>query len=165
METSKRPTLHCSREDERTAGAAQLSAEVFHTDGYILVDEAERGFVDTKAGSERSTIELTLDRSFEDRGRVFVRGSIFGESRENGTPLQTNRTHIRQLAIGGDWASALAGAFSARVYVGAQIYDQDFSAIARGSKQRDSDAKPASARPTDWRSRFSGRGRRVPFKR
>lgn len=109
---------------------AQLSAEVFHTDGYILVDEAQRGIVDTKAGSERSTVELTLDRSFENRGRVFVRGSIFGESRENGTPLQTNRTHIRQLATGGDWASAPAGAFSARVYVGAQIYDQDFSAIA-----------------------------------
>lgn len=109
---------------------AQLSAEAFHTDGYILVDEPERGLVDTKAGSERSTVELTLDRSFADRGRVFVRGSIFGESRENGTPLQTNRTHIRQLAVGGDWASALAGAFSARVYAGAQVYDQDFSAIA-----------------------------------
>ncbi|MFY9608439.1 MAG: TonB-dependent receptor, partial [Blastocatellia bacterium] len=109
---------------------AQLSAEAFHTDGYILADESERGLVDTKAGSERSTVELTLDRSFEDRGRVFVRGSIFGETRENGTPLQTNRTHIRQLAIGGDWLSALAGSFSARVYGGAQVYDQDFSAIA-----------------------------------
>ena len=109
---------------------AQLAAETFHTDGYILVDEAERGSVDTRAGSERSTIDLTLDRSFEDRGRVFVRGSIFGESRENGTPLQTNRTHIRQLAVGGDWQSALAGAFSARVYGGTQTYDQDFSAIA-----------------------------------
>ena len=114
----------------RNNWGAQLSAEAFHTDGYILVDEAERGLVDTKAGSERSTVELTLDRSFENKGRVFVRGSLFGESRENGTPLQTNDTHIRQLAVGGDWQSALAGLFSARVYGGSQTFDQGFSSIA-----------------------------------
>ena len=92
-----------------------------------------------------------------------MRGSIFGESRENGTPLQTNRTHIRQLAIGGDWASALAGAFSARLYVGAQVYDQDFSAIApdrnRATLTR-SQRVPAqqTGLTLQWR-------RRVPFKR
>ena len=109
---------------------AQLAAEAFHTDGYILVDEAERGLVDTRAGSERSTVELTLDRSFENAGRVFVRGSLFSESRENGTPLQTNDTYIRQLAVGGDWQTASAGLFSARVYGGSQTFDQGFSAIA-----------------------------------
>ncbi|MEK6301701.1 MAG: TonB-dependent receptor [Acidobacteriota bacterium] len=114
----------------RNGWGAQLSAEAFHTDGYILVDEADRGLVDIKAGSERSTVELTVDRSFADRGRVFVRGSLFSESRENGTPLQTNDTYIRQLAVGGDWQSALAGLFSARVYGGSQTFDQGFSAIA-----------------------------------
>ena len=110
--------------------SAQLTAEVFHTDGYIIVDERERGPVDVRAGSEHTTLDLTLERSLSDKGRVFVRGSIFGESRENGTPLQTNRTHIRQLSMGSDWQSQSLGAFSLRAYGGAQIFDQDFSAIA-----------------------------------
>lgn len=110
--------------------SAQLSAEVFHTDGYIIVDEPERGPVDVKAGSEHTTLDLKLERSLSDKGRVFVRGSIFGESRENGTPLQTNDTYIRQLAAGGDWQSQSLGSFSLRAYGGAQIFDQGFSAIA-----------------------------------
>jgi outer membrane receptor protein involved in Fe transport len=110
--------------------SAQLAAEAFHTDGYIIVDEGERGPVDVRAGSEHTTLDLTVERSLSDKGRVFVRGSIFGESRENGTPLQTNRTHIRQLAIGSDWQSQALGSFSLRAYGGAQIFDQDFSAIA-----------------------------------
>ena len=109
---------------------AQLAAEVFHTDGYVIVDERERGPVDTRAGGEHTTLDLTLERLLSDKGRVFARGSLFGESRENGTPLQTNRTHIRQLALGADWQSQRLGSFSARAYGSAQVYDQDFSAIA-----------------------------------
>jgi outer membrane receptor protein involved in Fe transport len=110
--------------------SGQLAAEAFHTDGYTIVDERERGPVDTRAGSERTTLDLTLERALADKGRVFARGSLFGESRENGTPLQVNRTHIRQLAIGADWQSPALGSFSARSYVGTQVFDQDFSAIA-----------------------------------
>ncbi|HET8677339.1 MAG TPA: TonB-dependent receptor, partial [Blastocatellia bacterium] len=54
----------------------------------------------------------------------------YGESRENGTPLQQNRTHIRQIALGGDWQSQNAGSLTARVFASSQIFDQDFSAIA-----------------------------------
>lgn len=110
--------------------AAKLSAEDFHTDGYVLVDETQRGQVDTKAGAEHKTVELTLERLISDRGRVFVRGSIFDEARENGTPLQTNNTYIRQVSIGSDLQSVRAGSFSARVFALTEIYNQDFTAIA-----------------------------------
>jgi outer membrane receptor protein involved in Fe transport len=123
---------------------AQLAAEAFHTDGYILVDDVERGRVDTKAGGEHSDVELTIDRMFSgDQGRIFARGSIFGESRENGTPLQINRTHIRQLALGTDWQSQVAGSFAGRFYGGTQVYDQTFSAIAA---DRNSEALTRSQR-------------------
>ncbi len=112
--------------------AAQLSAEAFHTDGYVLVDEAERGRVDTKAGAEHTTLDLTLERLISDRGRVFVRGSIFDESRENGTPLQTNNTHLRQVSVGSDLQSAHAGSLSARAFALTEIYNQDFTSIAAG---------------------------------
>ncbi|MGH7948963.1 MAG: TonB-dependent receptor, partial [Candidatus Binataceae bacterium] len=107
-----------------------LSAERFRTDGYILVEEQSRGVVDTQAGSEHSTAEVTLERKTSERSRVFARGSLLHESRRNGTPLQTNRTHFRQLALGGDWQSDAAGTFSLRAYGGPQVYDQTFSAVA-----------------------------------
>lgn len=110
--------------------SGQIAAEVFHTDGYILVDENARGRVDTPAGGEHSTLDISLERLLADKGRVFVRGSIFGESRENGTPLQLNRTHIRQLAIGSDWQSQAVGAIAVRVYGSTQVFDQGFSSIA-----------------------------------
>ena len=110
--------------------AAQLSAEVFHTDGYVLVDEDERGLIDTKAGAKHKTLDLTLSRLFADRGRIFLRGSLFDESRENGTPLQTNNTYIRQVSLGTDLQSMRVGSFSARAFALSQIYNQDFTAIA-----------------------------------
>jgi outer membrane receptor protein involved in Fe transport len=123
--------------------AAQLSAEAFHTDGYVLVDESQRGSVDTKAGAEHKTVELTLERLFSDRGRVFVRGSIFDEARENGTPLQTNNAYIRQVAIGSDLQSVRAGSFSARAFALTEIYNQDFTAV---SADRTSEAFTRSQR-------------------
>ncbi|MEW6210373.1 MAG: TonB-dependent receptor [Acidobacteriota bacterium] len=110
---------------------ARISGEIFHTDGYIIVDENDRGAADTAAGSEHTSLDLTLERLFSS-GRVFLSGSVFGEERENGTPLQQNRTHIRQFAIGADWQSAQLGSFLIRGYASTQVFDQDFSAVAAG---------------------------------
>lgn len=109
---------------------AQLAVESFHTDGYVLVDDAERGRVDTKAGAEHTTFDATIERLISDKGRVFLRGQDFTESRENGTPLQTNSAHIRQVSLGSDVQSARAGSFSARAFALKEIYNQDFSSIA-----------------------------------
>jgi outer membrane receptor protein involved in Fe transport len=111
---------------------AQLAAEVFHTDGYILVDKDQRGRVDTKAGVEYTTLDLMLERFFADSGRIFIRGSLFGEDRENGTPLQTNQTYIRQFSAGADFKSQAIGDFALRSYIGSQVFDQGFSAVAAG---------------------------------
>jgi outer membrane receptor protein involved in Fe transport len=107
-----------------------LSAQVFHTDGYVLVDEDQRGRVDTAAGAEHSTIDLYVSRQVRESGRLFARGSVFGEARENGTPVQQNRTHIRQLAAGLEHSNSSVGSVAIRFYGGAQVFDQDFSAIA-----------------------------------
>src|SRR5437016_5522686 len=116
----------------RRAGrcAAGFDGEAFHTDGYVLVDPSARGRIDTPAGSDDRTADLRLDRLLSDRARVFVRGSLFGEARENGKPDERNRTHIRQLSAGADWQSERAGAFSARAYGGPEVFDQNFFAVA-----------------------------------
>jgi outer membrane receptor protein involved in Fe transport len=109
---------------------ALLSVEAFHTDGYVLVDDDERGVVDTKAGSEHTTVDLTLERLIADKGRVFLRGALFDESRENGTPQQNNSTYIRQLSAGTDLQYPRVGSFLARAFVFTEVYNQTFSAVA-----------------------------------
>ena len=109
---------------------AMLGLQNFHTDGYIVVDEKERGKIDTPAASEGYDVDLTLDRKIGELGRAFVRGSLFGEARDNGTPLQTNRTHVRQIAVGADWESKPVGVFSVRGFGGSEVFDQYFTSIA-----------------------------------
>lgn len=110
--------------------AASLAAESFRTDGYVLVPATERGTIDTSAGSRHAVINLQVERLFGDNQRVFAGTSYFGESRANGTPLQTNRTHIRQFNAGSDWQFARAGSISFRAYGATEVFDQNFTAIA-----------------------------------
>jgi outer membrane receptor protein involved in Fe transport len=110
--------------------AATFGAEVSHTEGYILVDRRERGPVDTPAGSRYLTADVTLERKVAETGRLFVRGALFGESRTNGTPLQTNRTHLRQMSAGADFQTGEYGHFTFRAYGGTQLFDQNFSAVS-----------------------------------
>lgn len=107
-----------------------LGAEISRTDGYIIVDEDERGPIDTPAGSRYSNANLKLERALGETGSIFLRGEIFGESRTNGTPLQTNRTHLRQLSAGANFDNKQLGSFNFRVYGGTQLFDQNFTAVS-----------------------------------
>ena len=107
-----------------------LATEVFSTDGYVLVSPTERGPVDTRARSRNLAGTIRIERWLGPNQHIFGTGSFFGESRKNGTPLQTNRTHIRQFSFGAEIASLKEGSFNARVYGGTQVYDQNFSAIS-----------------------------------
>ena len=109
---------------------ASLAAEIFSTRGYVFVSPAERGPVDTRAGSRHAVATIKIEKWLGKNQHVFGSSSFFGESRENGTPLQTNRTHIREFSFGGEVASIRSGDFSARCYGGTQVYDQTFSAIS-----------------------------------
>jgi outer membrane receptor protein involved in Fe transport len=109
---------------------ASVATEFFSTEGYVLVAPAERGPVDTRAGSRNVATNIKVERWFGKNQHIFGTGSFFGESRENGTPLQTNRTHIRQFSFGGDLVSLTSGSFTARVYGGTQVYDQNFSSVS-----------------------------------
>lgn len=108
---------------------ASASAEVFRTDGYIIVDENERGIVDTPANVSRAAANMRLERSFAERGRIFASAEYYGEKRNNGTPQQTNDTRLRQIVAGGDFNARKFGAFAGRIYGSAQTYHQSFSAV------------------------------------
>ena len=110
--------------------AVAASGEGFRTDGYIDVPQSVRGSVDTPVASRYGSGTLKVERLFSDRGRIFLEGSIYGENRKNGTPLQVNNSTIRQLAFGTDYNSDAAGLFTLRLYGGTQNYYQTFSSIA-----------------------------------
>jgi outer membrane receptor protein involved in Fe transport len=115
---------------QRNGWGARLAAEAFTTDGYVLVSEADRGAVDTPAGASHLNGVLTVDRRFSPTASAFVRGSFFGESRTNGTPLQANDTDLDEFSGGADFSSSGAGSFTIRAVYGDEAYHQTFSSLA-----------------------------------
>ncbi len=114
-----------------------FSTEAFRTDGYVPVEEASRGAVDTEAASRHLALDAAAERRVFGDGRVFLRGMAYGEDRENGTPLQVNDTRIGLVALGLDWGAPERGRGSVRLWGQAQDLDQSFSAVAPDRARED----------------------------
>jgi outer membrane receptor protein involved in Fe transport len=95
--------------------------------GYVLVPEDASGPVDTEAGVRHLTGSAAWELRPTVASRLTVTASAFGESRKNGTPLQTNDTDLRTLA-----ASWTASGLDASAWWQSQTYHQAFSAVAPG---------------------------------
>ena len=112
----------------------------FQTKGYRIVDKGKRGLADDFANSHNSNFSGRIGRDLGNYGSLFFKVSYFGEARNNGTPVQKNRTHFRQFAIGADFdvsknISRVSDSFSSsnlrfRAFGGTQGFDQKFSAVA-----------------------------------
>ncbi len=114
------------------SGRWQVNATgtMFQTRGYKLIEDQAIGPVDDHAGVRSSNFSAKLTRELREGVSIFVRPSYFGEVRANGTRLQTNRTHIRQLVFGGDLVGKAHGfRLDWRVFGGTQVYDQVFTAV------------------------------------
>src|SRR3954451_21335276 len=79
-----------------------IAADLFDTDGYVLVRPTQRGAVDVEATSRHTSLDATVRSEM-----AFVRASSYDETRGNGTPLTINDTHLRQLAAGFERVVAL----------------------------------------------------------
>ncbi len=100
------------------------------TGGYIPTAPALRGAVDVASNVNSRVGRLELRTATPDASRsAFVRGNVLAESRQNGTPLQTNGTNLWRYGAGGDIAGA-ASAGLLRVFGARETYRQSFSAIA-----------------------------------
>lgn len=107
-----------------------FGGQVFHTDGYILIPEDQRGAVDTRAGVSDATADLMVGRKIGANSLLFARGWYFNESRNNGTPVQINNTRIGQGALGANLDLGGAGSLTLRFYGDAERYNQTFSSVA-----------------------------------
>ena len=121
----------------------ETSADLSHTDGYILLPASQRGAVDTPADSEHATLTGSAGYKFSDRGRVFLNGGYFTEARHNGTAFQKNSTATGFGAVGIDSPIGSSSQISARVFGQAQGYDQTFSSVRSITAPRDTEV------PTD----------------
>jgi outer membrane receptor protein involved in Fe transport len=160
-------TLDLSSTVRGTTGpwSGRLSAQAFRTDGYVPVEEASRGAVDTEAASRHLAVDGTVERRAFGDGRVFVRGMAYGESRDNGTPLQVNETRIGLAAVGLDRGTPERGRLEARLWGETQVLEQDFSAVSADRSREDltrAQRVPASAfgASTQW-SRLLGEDHRL----
>jgi outer membrane receptor protein involved in Fe transport len=115
----------------------QGSADLFHSDGYILVPKVDRGSVDVPANSEHAALDFSVGHRLGSNGRVFVRGNYYNEARENGTTVQANDTRMAEGSVGIDKQLTTSDSVTARVYGDVQGYNQSFSSIA---STRDSEA-------------------------
>ena len=120
----------------RGAWGGRFSGQLFHTDGYVPVEEASRGAVDVAAWSRHAAGDASLERRIG-QGRLFARASAFGEDRGNGTPLQVNDTRVVVGALGADWGEAGRGAWTARGWGQSQLYHQSFSALSADRARED----------------------------
>jgi outer membrane receptor protein involved in Fe transport len=124
------PDLSLWAGGEKGNWESTFSGEVFHTDGYILVPEAQRGSVDTDAGSEHGTADLMIGRKIGSHSEIFARGWYFDDRRQNGTPDQTNNIRLGEGALGANLDLGTAGSLTLRFYGDAQTYHQGFSSVA-----------------------------------
>ncbi len=120
----------------RSGWSGFASGEWQSTDGYVIVkpqdnpaqaNPNEAGPVDIAATSEYRT--LYANGGYQaGTWRAGVRGTLFDETRGNGTPLTNNDTNARELS--GDLSGEAAGGFwQARGYGGTQRYNQSFSSV------------------------------------
>jgi outer membrane receptor protein involved in Fe transport len=118
-----------------------FAGEVFNTDGYVLIPEADRGPVDTRAGSEHGTADLMIGRKIGENSEIFARGSYLDETRQNGTPLQTNDTKLGQGVLGANLQLGSFGALTLRFYADIQTYHQGFSSVSSVVSNRDTETQ------------------------
>ena len=128
------PDLSLWAGGEKGGWFSTFGGEVFHTDGYYLVPSEDRGSIDTRANSEHGTADLTVGRKFGSQGQdeVFVRGLYFDDSRNNGTPYQTNSIRMGQSVIGANLQLGSFGTLTLRSYGVFETYHQGFSSVGAG---------------------------------
>ncbi len=109
---------------------ALAAANALTTGGYITTAPALRGTVDVPANveSQSGRLELRTPPSFAS-WTAFLRGNVMNESRDNGTPLQTNAARLWRY-VGGADADVHKMHSLLRLFGSREGYRQSFTSIA-----------------------------------
>jgi outer membrane receptor protein involved in Fe transport len=107
---------------------AIASGGAIGTDGFIQLAPNQRGPIDDNSNvhAQNGVVDLEHDR---DPLRLLVRGSVFNEARDNGTPYQKNGTRLWRYATGADWQAPHNALAVLRLYGSTEHYRQTFSSV------------------------------------
>src|SRR5258708_12439460 len=94
---------------------------------YFFVRASRRGGGGPPANSDHATLGAWAGYKLSDRGRIFLNGGYFTESRHNGTVAQKNSTATGFGALGLDTPIGSHDQISARLFGQAQDHDQTVS--------------------------------------
>ena len=125
-------TVHADLLLTEALGPFRLSLEgsYFSTDGYKVVSASRRGAIDVDAGSEHVTFNGRAELVLSPDLSVFVRGTYYEESRDNGTRLQINHTDAGSFATGVRARTGDGSEWIATVFTDVQAFRSTFTAQA-----------------------------------
>ena len=109
--------------------ATLFAAESLRTAGYRPLAPSLQGAVDTPANVLSQSWRTELGRRTFPTHRLFLTGNLLNDSRNNGTPLQTNATRLWRYLAAYETPAAAHIPVRARLFGSAEGYRQSFSAI------------------------------------
>jgi outer membrane cobalamin receptor len=107
-----------------------IAGESLRTAGYVLTAPSIAGTVDVPANVLSQTYRAELGRRDFATDRIFLTGNVLNESRDNGTPLQTNATRLWRYLAGYDPPDVKDFTSRVRLFGSDEGYRQSFSSIA-----------------------------------
>jgi outer membrane receptor protein involved in Fe transport len=133
-------TADASGASESTAVQdALLTTRLHHTDllaagtflttgGYIPIAPSVRGPIDVPANVTSQSARLELHHRLTATTHAFLRGNLLNESRNNGTPLQTNAARLWRALAGVDTSTA-STSLNLRLFTARESYRQSFTSV------------------------------------
>jgi outer membrane receptor protein involved in Fe transport len=113
---------------EKNGWNASGAFEDVRTDGVYVIGSEVRGPIDTKADSDYDTGFFTFGRR-QANWHAGVRGAMYAEDRNNGTPVQVNTTDWSQVSFEAGGVVG-GGVLDVHAVGSSQDYYQTFSAVA-----------------------------------
>jgi outer membrane cobalamin receptor len=127
---TSRVDLYGSERFGDTTVALQYSH--FDTAGYKVVPNGERGSIDRKADSRNHNLSVSANHAFSPDVDLSVRGTLFRERRNTGTPLADNRRDVMDFAARLRAEHESAGELQVSLFGELQDFDNFNSSVLPG---------------------------------
>lgn len=107
-----------------------LEGNYFHTDGYEIVREDQRGAIDIEAFSEHLHLHPALRYVVSPRGLLTVQADYFAEDRGNGTPFTHNGIRAARFDATAEFTTKRGSDWRITLFTNDQTFDSTFSSQA-----------------------------------
>lgn len=107
-----------------------LEGKYYHTDGYKIIREEQRGAIDINAGSAQKIFNGKLEYTLSEDVTLLLHGGYVTEDRGNGTPLTQNATDAGYIRGGAHLKTPDGSEWRLDVFSHLQTFESTFSSPA-----------------------------------